>query len=195
MMKKRRRDYQIPPFNGEKLHIRQSKTCTQILRFVGPWNGVPIERSGYAKVDNLLEVKEVIALGITRSILVEIVRNNNKGRFEMMTDSSGVDWIRATQGHSKEIDIDMEQLCGPILRSEDIGDDYVCYHGTYQSYYDNILAVGLLPGGKKGAEHRSHIHMAEGLPSEKEHEKSTIFILLLLSFVAIRSCSILSISI
>ena len=79
---------QIKVFTEDRfsLPIRQSKTCTQILRFVGPWNGVPIERSGYARVDDLLRVQEIINLEIDRDVLVEIVKNNDKGRFEMTTD-------------------------------------------------------------------------------------------------------------
>ena len=109
MTKKRKKDrkqedwknykFQLP--NGKQIKVyaperfplptRQSKTCTQILRFVGPWNGVPIERSGYARVDDLLRVEEILNLGVNRDVLVEIVKNNDKGRFEMTTDKHDSD--------------------------------------------------------------------------------------------------------
>ena len=76
---------------------------------MGPSNGVHIRDDGYAKVSDLLGLQEVINLKITRQELCKVVADNEKGRFQMMTDRDGEEWIRTTQGHGTHIGIDMEK--------------------------------------------------------------------------------------
>ena len=79
------------------------------------------------------EVNDLIAHhGFTIEELCEIVETNNKRRFEFSTDML---FIRARQGHSIMVDIELEECIPPAY----------LYHGTAESSVNIILQQGIKP--------------------------------------------------
>ena len=111
-----------------------SKFLALILRHKPETIGITLDEHGWANVD------EVIAgIGQTRpfsmEILEEIVRTDSKGRYSFNEDKT---LIRANQGHSVPVDVELEQLMPPD----------VLWHGTAQKYVDSIEKIGLIPKGR-----------------------------------------------
>ena len=111
-----------------------SKFLALILRHKPETIGITLDEHGWANVD------EVIAgIGQTRpfsmEILEEIVRTDSKGRYSFNEDKT---LIRANQGHSVPVDVELEQLMPPD----------VLWHGTAQKYVDSIEEIGLIPKGR-----------------------------------------------
>src|SRR6202042_2715848 len=90
----------------------------------------------------LLAASEQIGFPITYDELIECVETNDKKRFSF--DETG-DLIGATQGHSVEVDLHLEEKQPPE----------VLYHGTVERFLTPIMAEGL----KKGKRH--HVHLSK----------------------------------
>ena len=69
---------------------------------------------------------------ITMDMLEEIVRTDDKMRYSFNEDKT---LIRANQGHSVEVDVDLTELDPPDL----------LYHGTAEKYVESIEREGLIP--------------------------------------------------
>ena len=83
-----------------------------------------IDEHGWRHVDELLD------LGFTRPLLEEIVESNNKKRYEFNTDKTK---IRARQGHSIPVDVELEKRNPPKY----------LYHGTTDVVKYKILKEGI----------------------------------------------------
>ena len=111
-----------------------SKFLALILRHKPETIGITLDEHGWANVD-------VVIAGIgqtrpfSREILEEIVRTDSKGRYSFNEDKT---LIRANQGHSVPVDVELEQLMPPD----------VLWHGTAQKYVDSIGKIGLIPKGR-----------------------------------------------
>jgi len=81
---------------------------------------------------------------ITYDELVDCVVTNDKQRFAF--DETG-DLIRANQGHSVEVDLQLEEREPPD----------VLYHGTVERFQPSILEAGLLRGK------RHHVHLSKDI--------------------------------
>lgn len=80
------------------------------------------------------EVSELVAnYGFSLEELREIVATNNKQRYEFSEDMT---CIRARQGHSIQVDVELAEAIPPD----------VLYHGTAKVYADSIMQQGLLKG-------------------------------------------------
>lgn len=95
----------------------------------------------YRKVDDL-----ITRHGFTMAMLETIVQENNKKRFEFNETKTK---IRARQGHSVEVDVELKEATPPDI----------LYHGTATKYLDSILGNGL----RKGA--RLHVHLSKDIPT------------------------------
>lgn len=71
--------------------------------------------------------------GFTMEELREIVATNNKQRYEFSEDMTR---IRARQGHSIQVDVELEEAIPPD----------VLYHGTAKGFADTIMKQGILKG-------------------------------------------------
>jgi len=89
------------------------------------------------------------ATGATQEQLDTIVRENNKKRFEY--DVTGTK-IRACQGHTVDVNIDLEPQEPPTL----------LYHGTCPTVFaEHIQKTGLLPMSRK------HVHLSEDVETAR----------------------------
>jgi putative RNA 2'-phosphotransferase len=100
-------------------------------------------------VDELLAASERAGFAITYDELIECVETNDKKRFSF--DDTG-DLIRANQGHSVEVDLQLEEKQPPA----------VLYHGTVERFIASIMEEGL----KKGKRH--HVHLSNDIETARK---------------------------
>lgn len=111
--------------------IRTGKYLSLILRHKPEAAGITLDEHGWANVEELIE-------GIRRSrpfdraMLEEIVATDEKGRYSFNEDET---LIRANQGHSIPVDVELPIVTPPK----------VLHHGTGEKYVASIDAQGLLP--------------------------------------------------
>ena len=102
-----------------------------ILRHKPEAIGIALDEHGWAKVDEL-----IAGVGKSRQFtmadLEEIVRTDEKQRFSFNGNKT---MIRANQGHSVPVDIELEELAPPEF----------LYHGTGEKYVSSIEKRGILP--------------------------------------------------
>jgi putative RNA 2'-phosphotransferase len=107
-----------------------SKFLSLILRHSPQTIGLQLDEQGWADVTELLEKAAQQHQGITREILDEVVHTNDKKRFAFNEDGSR---IRASQGHSLSVDLDLQRQEPPEL----------LYHGTVSKFIEAIKNEGL----------------------------------------------------
>lgn len=108
-----------------------SKFISLILRHKPEVVGITLDEHGWANVEELIE-------GIRKTrpcdmeMLEEIVRTDSKQRYSFNEDRT---LIRANQGHSIPVDVEL-----PIAEPPEF-----LYHGTGQKYVESIDKTGLIP--------------------------------------------------
>ena len=107
--------------------VSTGKFIALILRHNPSVIGITLDEHGWADADELIS-----KLGITRYFLEEIVRLDNKQRYTFNEDGKR---IRANQGHSVDVDVELEKAVPPS----------VLYHGTGEKFVASIDETGLLP--------------------------------------------------
>jgi putative RNA 2'-phosphotransferase len=130
----------MTPVDDKRL-VRVSKFLSRHLRHAPEDLGLTLEPGGWVRVDDLLAGCKRAGMPIDLSLLREVVADNDKQRFAF--DETG-ERIRASQGHSVEIDLQLTPQTPPD----------VLYHGTAQSTLASILSTGLRPMA------RHHVHLS-----------------------------------
>lgn len=115
-------------------YVKLSRFISKILRHDSLIIGIEIERCGaWAKVDELINgINETGRYHINRTILEEIVTKDAKKRYSFSSDGTK---IRANQGHSIDVVIEMEKQKPPEF----------LYHGTSGNFLKSIMYQGILP--------------------------------------------------
>lgn len=126
---------------SESRLIKISKYLSYHLRHHPDEIELELEPGGWVRVDDLLTACKKHGFSLFRSELEEVVARNDKKRFSF--DSSGT-FIRANQGHSVEVDLQLEASVPPD----------VLYHGTAHRAIESILREGL----RKMSRH--HVHLS-----------------------------------
>lgn len=124
--------------------VRISKYLSKHLRHQPERLGLELGPGGWVSVDELLAACARNNFPISRAELDEVVSDNDKQRFAF--DPTGT-LIRAQQGHSVEVDLQLEAATPPA----------VLYHGTVERNLAAILADGLLKM------QRHHVHLSADL--------------------------------
>ncbi len=119
----------------------QSKFLSLILRHKPETIGLTLDANGWADTTELLEKLSASGNAITFDELKTIVDENAKKRFTFNDDFSK---IRASQGHSIEVDLKLEPQIPPTI----------LYHGTAIKNIDSIKAQGIIKGS------RQHVHLS-----------------------------------
>ncbi len=137
-----------------------SKFISLILRHKPETIGITLDEHGWANVDELIE-------GISRTqpfdreMLEEIVATDEKGRYSFNEDKT---LIRANQGHSIPVDVELEEKIPPEI----------LYHGTGEKYVASIDEQGLIPKS------RLYVHLSKDEETAKKvgsrHGKPVIYI-------------------
>ena len=114
-------------------NIKLSRFLSMILRHKPEAIGLTLDRHGWANVDELIE--KTNASGKHRidfELLEAIVAEDDKQRYSFNDDRT---MIRANQGHSIHVDVELEQKTPPAI----------LYHGTGEKYTQSIDSSGLIP--------------------------------------------------
>ena len=107
-----------------------SKFIALILRHKPETIGITLDEHGWANVEEL--VAGIAQQAFDRDMLEEIVRTDSKMRYSFNEDHT---LIRANQGHSIPVDVELEEKTPPDI----------LWHGTGEKYVSSINAQGLIP--------------------------------------------------
>lgn len=132
----------------EKRKTKISKFLSLILRHAPETIDLKLDENGWADVKELLEKSARNGNAFTREELEAVVETNDKKRFAF--DKSG-EKIRASQGHSIEVEIGFEEKTPPEI----------LYHGTAEKNVEAILQNGL----RKMQRH--HVHLSTEIETAK----------------------------
>ncbi len=139
--------------------IKNGKFLSLILRHKPEVIGISLDEHGWANVFELIA-------GIKKNrhfdmnMLEEIVRTDNKQRFAFNPDHTK---IRANQGHSIEVDVELKEQNPPE----------VLYHGTGTKNVSSILKKGLFPQSRLYVHLSKDIHTA--IDVGQRHGKPAVF--------------------
>ncbi|WP_432627339.1 RNA 2'-phosphotransferase [Brotaphodocola sp.] len=135
------------------------KFISFILRHHPESIGIELDEHGWACTEELIA-------GIAESrpfdmqMLEEIVRTDSKQRYSFNEDKT---LIRANQGHSIPVDVELEQKTPPD----------VLLHGTGEKYVDSIDQIGLIPKS------RLYVHLSKDYETAKtvggRHGKPVVY--------------------
>lgn len=136
-----------------------SKYMSLILRHKPETIGITLDEHGWANVDELIA-------GIAKNnefnmdILEEIVRTDEKQRYSFNDDKT---LIRANQGHSISVDVELEEKEPPEI----------LWHGTGEKYVSSIDLQGLIPKS------RLYVHLSKdedtAIKVGKRHGKPVLY--------------------
>ena len=118
-----------------------SKYISLILRHKPETIGITLDEHGWANVDELIS-------GIAKThemnmnILEEIVSTDEKQRYSFNDDKTK---IRANQGHSIQVDVELEEIKPPEI----------LWHGTGEKFTGSIDEQGLIPKS------RLYVHLSK----------------------------------
>lgn len=126
---------------SEERLVRTSKALSKYLRHDPGAIGLALGPGGWVGIDDLLRGLAGRGIRVTREELGEVVAGNDKKRFAI--DEAG-EKIRAQQGHSVEVDLQLERAEPPDL----------LFHGTPGRNLESIFREGLT----KRARH--HVHLS-----------------------------------
>lgn len=134
--------------NNSRL-VKISKYLSKHLRHQPEQIGIKLAPGGWVAVEELLDATKKHSFPINRIELDEVVANNDKRRFSF--DSTGT-LIRANQGHSVDVDLQLEPTIPPD----------VLYHGTGHGAVEAILRGGLCKMS------RHHVHLSSDVTTAKK---------------------------
>lgn len=136
-----------------------SRYIALILRHKPETIGISLDEHGWANVNELIS-------GIAKtqpfdmSMLKEIVETDNKQRYSFNEDMT---LIRANQGHSIPVDVELEKKTPPTI----------LYHGTAEKYEAAIDEQGLIPKS------RLYVHLSADIDTARKvgerHGKPIIY--------------------
>jgi putative RNA 2'-phosphotransferase len=141
--------------------VKVSKYLSKHLRHQSERLGLKLAPGGWVEVDDLLAACGAHNFPLTRAELEEVVARNDKRRFSF--DDTG-ERIRANQGHSIEVDLQLEPGLPPPL----------LYHGTAGPSVESIMTDGL----RRMARH--HVHLSSEVTTATKvgarHGKPVVFV-------------------
>jgi putative RNA 2'-phosphotransferase len=125
----------------EQQRTKISKRLSYILRHAPDSVGLTLDENGWASVQDL---RTKFGSPLSIEDLNEVVETNEKKRFAFNDDLTK---IRASQGHSIEIDLAYQPTTPPEF----------LFHGTATRFLESIKKDGLL----KGSRHHVHLSLDE----------------------------------
>jgi putative RNA 2'-phosphotransferase len=137
-----------------------SRFISLILRHKPEEIGIKLDEHGWAKVNELVRGVRVKYPDFNADILEEIVATDEKQRYSF-DDTHKL--VRANQGHSIPVDVELEQVEPPRY----------LYHGTATKYMDSIWKNGLV------AKSRLYVHLSgdknTAIDVGKRHGKPVVY--------------------
>ena len=138
-----------------------SRFISLILRHKPETIGITLDEHGWADVQELIDgVNKSGGHTLDREILEEIVRSDEKQRYSFNEDHT---LIRANQGHSIPVDVELEEKTPPDT----------LWHGTGEKYVPSIDVQGLIPKS------RLYVHLSSDMETARKvgsrHGKPVIY--------------------
>jgi putative RNA 2'-phosphotransferase len=127
-----------------KKETQVSRFLSLVLRHQPEVIGLALDENGWADTSGLIEKINRQGYQIDLETLKHIVSTNSKQRFVF---GHSFEKIRANQGHSINIELDLETREPPTI----------LFHGTAQQFVKPILEQGLKRQG------RQHVHLSKDL--------------------------------
>lgn len=111
--------------------VKTSKFFSYILRHNPEKLELNMDLNGWVSIDEfIINAKKIKNLDLTFDIIKEVVDKNDKKRYKISEDGKK---IRANQGHSIDINLELQQTEPP---------EYL-YHGTSTRFLEQIINDGL----------------------------------------------------
>lgn len=126
-----------------------SKFLSLVLRHRPELIGISLDKNGWADVNELLAKMENHGEPVSKEMLENLVATNDKKRFAFNEDHS---LLRASQGHSVEIDLDISPAIPPAY----------LLHGTIEDFLPSIQMEGLQKMS------RQHVHLSTDIDTAKK---------------------------
>ena len=120
---------------------RVSKLMSLILRHKPEHIQATLDENGWLSIDELIKGINKKGIRLNRELLDVVVEENDKKRFIISDDGL---MIRANQGHSVNIDLELKAVQPPEF----------LFHGTVPKFIDAIQEKGLLKMS------RQHVHLS-----------------------------------
>ena len=144
----------------KKQEIKLSKFLSLLLRHNPGAIGLELDGNGWANVDELIEKSSKKGKKFDLKDLKYIVKNCDKQRYTFNEDYTK---IRANQGHSIKVDLDLKPSTPPE----------VLYHGTATRNLDSILKNGI----HKSNRHHVHLSLDVGTATKVGQRHGKVVIL------------------
>lgn len=125
-----------------------SKLMSLVLRHKPNEIGLTLDNNGWANVNELISEINIKGYQLTYDLLQVIVETNDKKRFALSNDKT---LIRANQGHSIDVDVNLIETTPPEI----------LFHGTAIKYIDSIKASGIQK------QSRQHVHLSKDIETAK----------------------------
>ncbi|MEG5001638.1 RNA 2'-phosphotransferase [Microcoleus sp. B4-D4] len=129
--------------------LKISKYLSRHLRHAPSRIGIQLGPGGWVPVSELLDACQKNNFPLQLAELKQVVAENDKQRFSF--DSTGT-LIRANQGHSVEVDLQLEPAVPPDI----------LYHGTGSTAVESILSQGI----RKMSRH--HVHLSADIQTARK---------------------------
>ena len=126
--------------------IKISKFLSLVLRHKPEIVGLQLDEGGWVEIENLLNACDTYGKPLNEKDLIEVVEKNDKQRF-LIKDGR----IRANQGHSLEVDLQLERFDPPQW----------LYHGTASQFMNSISTDGL------NKMKRQYVHLSEDIETAR----------------------------
>ena len=125
------------------IHVKISKFLSLILRHSPETVHLNMDKNGWVSIEELISnANKYKNMHLTIDLIEMIVKTNDKQRFILSEDKKR---IRANQGHSITIDLELESKMPPDI----------LYHGTASRFLESIMKNGLKPMN------RQHVHLSQ----------------------------------
>jgi putative RNA 2'-phosphotransferase len=119
----------------------KSKFLSLILRHKPGVIGITLDENGWTNIEDIISKAQLHGFAISINEIFTIVASDGKQRFALSPDLKR---IRANQGHSLQVDLQLQ----PAIPPE------VLYHGTAERNVASIKVKGILKGK------RHHVHLS-----------------------------------
>lgn len=148
---------------SEKQQTHISKFLSLVLRHKPETIGIQLDQNGWIDISELIEKSNKYGVQFDIETLNHIVATNSKNRFAF---NDKCDKIRASQGHSLEIELGYTNQKPPEI----------LFHGTSEKSVQSILEKGL------ERQNRQHVHLSSDIDTAakvgQRHGKPFVFLVL-----------------
>ncbi len=122
------------------------KKFSKFLSYLLRHSDIDMDSDGWVNISTIMMEMKSKFSDFTRKDLFSIVENDEKTRYKIDLHKNK---IRANQGHSINVKLDLEKKVPPKI----------LYHGTKVDNLDSIFKTGINKGK------RTHVHLSEDIPT------------------------------